>query len=171
MTTADEDKDRRYRLDALLLIVQDELAAAGLPVVPGERPVGVAGAVAAVDLPDLGGVLVDWQVHTVLADAAQEAWGDDPHREGPECAEFNGLLSEIHAAMGEAIRRILTAAGLEVTSSGNDYAPNELLVTRRLAPSPWQARRSAQLSRRHESMRVAWNERHAAERRQAAGED
>ncbi|HET6705555.1 hypothetical protein [Amycolatopsis sp.] len=170
MTTADDDKELRHRLDTLLWIVQEELAAAGVPLAPGERPVGVAGAVVSVDVPDLRGVLVDWRAHDVLLDAGQEAWGDDPHREGPECAAFTRLLSEIHTAMSAAMRRILTAAGLEVTGSGNDYAPGELLVTRRLAPSVWQARRDARSNRRHESMRMAWNERHAAERRQAADE-
>lgn len=170
MTAANDDRNRRHRLDALLGIVQEELAAAGLPVVPGERPVGVAGAVVSLDVPDLRGVLVDWRKHAVLLDAGQEAWGDDPHREGPECAAFSRLLSEIDTAMSEAMRRILTAAGLEVTSSRNDYAPGELLVTRCLAPSVWQARRSARFRRRHESMLAAWNERHAAERRPAPGE-
>ncbi|WP_410632819.1 hypothetical protein [Amycolatopsis sp. cmx-4-83] len=163
------DPERRYRLDALLEVVQAELAAAGLPVGPGERPVGVAGALVSVDVPDLRGVLVEWREHTVLVDLGQQAWGDDPHREGAEAAAFSRLFHEIDTAMSEAMRKILTAAGLEVGSSGNDYAPGELLVTRRLTPSVWQARRDAQNSARHESMRQAWNARHAAGRHPTDG--
>jgi hypothetical protein len=64
MTSAHHDPDRRFRLDVLATLVQEELAAAGLPVVPGEQPVGLAGATVHVDLPDLRGVLVDWREHT-----------------------------------------------------------------------------------------------------------
>ncbi|RSN39937.1 hypothetical protein DMC64_36375 [Amycolatopsis sp. WAC 04197] len=44
-------------METLCDVVQAELAAAGLPVVPGGRPTGVAGAVVSVDLPDLRGCL------------------------------------------------------------------------------------------------------------------
>jgi len=155
--------DRRHELDVLTRIVHEELAAAGLPVVPRERPVGVAGALVSVDLPDLRGVLVEWRPHALLVDGAQEAWGDDPHREGAETPEFSRLLSRIGTAMSEAKQKILPAAGLEVTGSGNEPAPAELLVTRRLAPSAWQARRDARARSRHESMRAAWNARRSAD--------
>jgi hypothetical protein len=62
----------------------------------------------------------------------------------------------VSQAMGEAMRRILTLAGLEVAGAGNDYAPHELLVIRRVAVSPWRARHDATFTRRHESMREAW---------------
>ncbi|MEU4674851.1 hypothetical protein AB0F91_44665 [Amycolatopsis sp. NPDC023774] len=155
--------EQRHRLTALLGIVQSELVAAGLPVVPEANPAGTAGAIAYVDMPDLRGVLVDWKVGDLLADAAQEAWGDDPHREGEEVAAFSRLRSAIGEAMREALFAILTAVGLEVERTANDYAPNELLVTGRLAQSPWRARRDAQVLARHEKMRTAHNERHAAE--------
>ncbi|MFI5586611.1 hypothetical protein ACIA5G_16335 [Amycolatopsis sp. NPDC051758] len=160
---AEHGPDRRQELDVLTRIVQEELAAAGLPVVPRERPVGAAGALVSVDLPDLHGVLVEWRPHALLVDGAQEAWGDDPHREGAETPEFSRLLSQVGTAMSEAMQKILTAAGLEVTGSGNEYTPAELLVTRRLAPSAWQARRTARARSRHESMRLAWNARHSAD--------
>ncbi|WIX97886.1 hypothetical protein QRX60_27810 [Amycolatopsis mongoliensis] len=159
----EHEPSRRQRLDVLTRIVQAEPAAAGLPVVPGERPVGVAGALASVGLPDLHGVLVEWRQHALLLDGGQEAWGDDPHREVPEAAAFSRLLNETGTAMSEAMRKILTAAGLEVTAGGNEYVPGELLVTRRLAPSPWQARCDARAGRRRESMRPARNARHAAD--------
>ncbi|WP_228708344.1 hypothetical protein [Amycolatopsis keratiniphila] len=154
------DSDRRFRLETLCDVVQAELAAAGLPVAPGRLSTG---AVVSVDLPDLRGVLIDWREHAILLDAGQEAWADDPHREGEECAAFSQLMSAIGEAMAEAIRKILTAAGLEVSGTDNDYAPHELLVTRRVAPSVWSVRRDAQFTRRHDSMRAAWSARNAAE--------
>ncbi|MGW4484074.1 hypothetical protein ACWEOE_09565 [Amycolatopsis sp. NPDC004368] len=157
------DPEQRHRLNALLGVVQSELVAAGLPVVPEANPAGTAGAIVYVDVPDLRGVLVDWHVGNLLVDAAQEAWFDDPHREGEEVAAFSRLTSAIGEAMGAAMHAILTAAGLKVERTANDYAPDELLVTGRLAPSPWRARRDAQFLARHEKMVTAHNERHAAE--------
>ncbi|MFF4595275.1 hypothetical protein [Amycolatopsis sp. NPDC001319] len=157
------DPERRHRLNALLGVVQSELVAAGLPVVPEANPDGTAGAIAYVDMPDLRGVLVDWKVGNLLGGAALEAWFDDPHREGEEVAAFSRLSAAIGDAMEEAMFAILTAAGLEVERTANDYARNELLVTGRLAPSPWKARRDAQFLARHEKMVTAHNERHAAE--------
>ncbi|WP_410657528.1 hypothetical protein [Amycolatopsis sp. lyj-112] len=162
-TPAAADSERRFHLEALRDVVQAELAAAGLPVAPGDGPMGTAGAVVTVDVPDLHGVLVDWREHDVLVDAAQEAWFEDPHREGEECAAFKRLLSTIGEAMSTAMRAILTAAGLEVSGTDNDYAPHELLITRRVVPSVWRARRDAQFSRRYESMVAAWKVRNAAE--------
>lgn len=161
-TPAAVGSERRFQLETLRDLVQAELAAAGLPVTPGDGPTGTAGAVVTVDMPDLRGVVVDWREHTVLVDAAQEAWFEDPHREGEECAAFNRLPSSIGEAMSAAMRAILTAAGMEVAGTGNDYAPHELLVTRRVVPSVWRARRDAQFSRRYESMVAAWNVRNAA---------
>ncbi|MEU3627522.1 hypothetical protein BS329_41100 [Amycolatopsis coloradensis] len=105
-----------------------------------------------VDVPDLHGVLVDWREHAVLLDAGQQAWAEDPHREGEEAAAFARLMSTIGEAMSAAMRTILMAAGMEVSGTGNDYAPHELVVTRRVAPSVWRARRDAQFVRRTDSM-------------------
>jgi hypothetical protein len=66
--------------------------------------------------------------------------------------------------MATAMRTILTAAGMEVVATGNDYAPHELLVVQRRVPSVWSARRNAAISRRYEGMQAAWNARHTAER-------
>lgn len=149
-------------MDALREVVLAELAAAGLPA-SSENGVGTAGAVVQLDLPELRGVLVDWREHDILIDASQEAWGEDPNRQGEECAAFSRLLSEIGEAMAEAMRKILTAAGLEVRRTENDYGPHELLVTRRVEPSVWRARRDATFTRRYESMQEAWRKRHAEE--------
>ncbi|GAA4668019.1 hypothetical protein [Amycolatopsis dongchuanensis] len=43
------DPDQRWRLEALASVVQSELVAAGLPVVPNGRPVGAAGAIVTVE--------------------------------------------------------------------------------------------------------------------------
>ncbi|WP_233223950.1 hypothetical protein [Amycolatopsis sp. CA-128772] len=163
MTTADDDKDRRFRLDVLATTVQAELMAAGLPVLSGNDPIGSVGAVVHADVPELRGVTVDWQEHAVFWDASQEAWAEDPLQEGAECAAFGALAVAIGEAMAEAMRKILTAAGLEVADSGDDYAPHQLLVTRRLARSPWQARRDAKFERQQESMHAAWKAKHEAE--------
>lgn len=161
--STDDDRDRRFRLDVLATVVQEELAAAGLPVTPGEQPVGLAGAAVRVERPDLRGVLVDWREHAVLLDASRDAWAEDPLRERGECEAIGQLQVAIGEAMAEAMRKILVAAGLEVTGSGNDYAPDQLLVTRHLVPSPWQARRAAQFERQQESMRAAWQAQHEAD--------
>jgi hypothetical protein len=163
MTTADDDKERRFRLDVLATTVQEELMAAGLPVLSGNDPIGSVGAVVHADVPELRGVTVDWQAHSLFWDASQEAWAEDPHQEGAECAAFGRLAVAVGEAMAEAMRKILTAAGLEVADSGDDYAPYQLLVTRCLARSPWQVRRDAKFERQQESMRAAWNARHQAE--------
>ncbi|MGW7539385.1 hypothetical protein [Amycolatopsis sp. NPDC054798] len=149
-----------HRLEALASIVQDELVAAGLPALPERAPTGMSGAIVAVRRPELDGVLVSWQLGPQLVDAAQQALGDDPHHEGEECAAFSKLTSAINEAMGKAVLEILTAAGLEAARTGDD-APDELLVTRRLAVSPWRARRDAEFETRYEKMLAAWNARHA----------
>jgi hypothetical protein len=161
-TPAATGPGRRLGPNTLRDVVQAELAVAGLPVAPGDHPTGTAGAVVVLDGPDLPGVLVNWREHAILLDAGQEAWADDPHQEGEECAAFSRLLSAIGEAMAEAMRKILTAAGLEVTSSGNDYAPHELRVTGQVARSVWSVRRDAQFDRRHAVKGLAWNARLAA---------
>ncbi|MEU8637816.1 hypothetical protein AB0C38_37020 [Amycolatopsis sp. NPDC048633] len=152
------DPDLSHRMDALAGVVRSELVAAGLPLGPHAD---TAGAVVEVERPYLRGVLVGWREGIVLLDAAQEALGDDPHHEGEECAAFSRLTSAISEAMVEAMRAILTAAGLEVTRDAEDLSPHDLLVTRRLAPSPWRARRDAAFEARHDKMREAWNKRNA----------
>ncbi|WP_372659966.1 hypothetical protein [Amycolatopsis kentuckyensis] len=164
MTSANDDQHRQLRLEVLATLVRQELAAAGLPVIPGDQPVpvGLAGAVVKLDVLDPRGVMVDWQAHAVLLDANRDAWAEDPLREGGECEAIGTMVVTIDAAMAEAMRKILTAAGLEVTGSGNDYAPDQLLVTRCLTPSPWQARRDAKFERQQEAMTAAWQAQHAA---------
>ncbi len=164
MTSANDEQHRRLRLEVLATLVRQELAAAGLPVIPGDQPVpvGLAGAVVKLDVLDPRGVMVDWQAHAVLLDANQDAWAEDPLRERGECEAIGTLVVTIDAAMAEAMRKILTAAGFEVTGSGNDYAPDQLLVTRCLAPSPWQARRDAKFERQQKAMTAAWQAQHAA---------
>lgn len=163
MTPSSADADARHELDVLLLQVRSELAVAGLPVIPEDHPVGTAGALVMVDMPDLSGVLVHWRTHAVLSDAGQEALGDDPLGQGAEARAFRDLNTVIGEAMQQAIRTILSAAGFEVTATGNDYAPFELLVTQRLALSPWQQRRDRRSTDRMDTMRAAWTKHHQDE--------
>lgn len=146
---------RLHRLEALVRIVQDELVAAGLRVIPDPAPTGMSGAIVAVRRPELDGVLVSWQLGPQLVDAAHEAWGDDPHQEHEECAAFAKLTSAIDESMAKAMLAILAAGGLEAARIGSC----DLLVTQRLAVSPWQARRNAEFEARYEKMLAAWNAR------------
>jgi hypothetical protein len=156
---SETDRKTRSRLNILAGFVRAELAAAGLPVTPEDHPSGTSGAVVGIDPMELHGVEVGWRNHAILLDAAQNAWADDPLGEGTEYAAFTRHTTAIGEAMRDALRGILTAAGFEVAGSGNDYAPHDLLVTGRQEISPWQARRDAELGRRHERMRAVWNER------------
>jgi hypothetical protein len=158
------EDDAVHRLDALAGVVRAELAAAGLPVVPDDHPMGTAGARVLVDKPDLRGVLVYWHSHSLLMEAGQAAWADDPMREGAETAAFRELIEGVSEAMSDAMRRILTLAGLEVVGTDNDYAPDELLVVRRVTVSPWRARHDATFTQRYESMQAAWNRHHQEQR-------
>lgn len=164
MTQTPDDDEARHRMDALAGIVRSELAAAGLPVIPEDHPLGTAGALVMVDRPFLRGVLVDWAEHALLVDAGLGALGDDPFHEGAETAALTGLQKVIGDAMQEAMEKILTAAGLEVTRTDHDHTPGQLLVTRRVTVSPWRAWHDAQFVRRYDTMRAAWNERNQAQR-------
>lgn len=135
--------------------VRAELAAAGLPVAPEDHPPGTAGAVVRVDT-DAGAVTVDWALHEVLVSAALDGWADDPERESAESGEFSRQLDAVGAAMRNALREIITAAGYEVSDNPDpDFAPHRLLVTRRLAESPWLERRFARAEKRHDAERAA----------------
>lgn len=158
--TEETPRDVAHRLEALAGIVRSELAAAGLPVIPDDHPIGTAGVTVSIDRPDMLGVLVQWHAHSILMDAGQAAWADDPMREGEEAAAFRNLIEGVSEVMGEAMRRILTLAGLEVVGTNNDYAPHESLVIRRETVSPWRARHDATFTRRYESMLAAWNRHH-----------
>ncbi|MET9267693.1 hypothetical protein [Amycolatopsis sp. NPDC004079] len=146
-----------HRLETLVRIVQNELVAAGLRVIPDPAPTGMSGAIVAVRRPELDGVLVSWQLGPQLVDAAHAAWGDDPHHEHEECAAFAKLRSAIDESMAKAMLAILAAGGLEAAR----IESCDLLVTQRLAVSPWQARRTAEFEARYEKMLAAWNARNA----------
>ncbi|MFB9927763.1 hypothetical protein ACFORO_39155 [Amycolatopsis halotolerans] len=59
--------------------------------------------------------------------------------------------------MAKAMLAILAAGGLEAAR----IESCDLLVTQRLAVSPWQARRTAEFETRYEKMLAAWNARNA----------
>jgi hypothetical protein len=88
--------------------------------------------------------------------AALDGWADDPERESAESGEFSRQLDAVGAAMRNALREIITAAGYEVSDNPDpDFAPHRLLVTRRLAESPWLERRFARAEKRHDAERAA----------------
>ncbi|MEV6902821.1 hypothetical protein [Amycolatopsis sp. NPDC051372] len=166
----DDDYLSRLSLRSLAEMVKSELVAAGLPVTPGQLVEFTAGAEVLIEESD-NRVTVDWNTHTILTDATQDAWGDDPFWEGPEAAAFNRLNNAIFETMQDSMYTILTAAGFEVAKETDpDFTPHRLLVTRRLAMSPWQTRRDAHFDSRRERKVAAWNQRHEDERR-ATGKD
>jgi hypothetical protein len=117
--------DELAGMEALALRVRNELAAAGLPVVPDLNPVLAGGAVVEVDdgADMAAGVFAGWSASPRLRECTSHAFGlrllDDP------------LLrhsSQIAAAMMQAMAAILTSAGFTVEDANNEYRPHELRV-------------------------------------------
>ncbi|WP_370938005.1 hypothetical protein [Amycolatopsis sp. cg13] len=158
MTTEPFPSSPPVRLEVLADIVRDELLAAGLPLTHRAG----AGAAVSVDSPDHRGVVVHWQQSSQFNDALMAAWGDDPHHEGEEFAAFTKQGDAVREAMAEALLEILTAAGFAARRIDSAHVSDEILVTQRLATSPWQARRSARSAARMDKMQAAWAARSAA---------
>ncbi|MGW7539384.1 hypothetical protein [Amycolatopsis sp. NPDC054798] len=159
MTQDPTPASRITRLEILADIVRDELLAAGLPL---KHAWTDAGASVSVDKPDLRGVVVDWYQSSQFSDALMAAWGDDPHHEGEEFAAFTKQADAVREAMADALLAVLTAAGFEARRIDSAHVSSEILVTRRLADSPWRARRSARDAARMDKMHAAWAARAAA---------
>lgn len=126
-------KQARTKLEFLGLNIQDELAFAGLPLVPsfgGLAPAEAIGAQVFVAPGEPTGVLVGWQY--------PGASGDLTHR-----------------TVLAAIAEILTAAGWPVTEHGTDH----LLVRSKGEFSPWHAWHHDQSERRDQRWRDAVNAR------------
>lgn len=140
------------RLEVLADIVRDELLAAGLPLTHGGADAGTA---VSVDRPDHRGVVVRWYQSSQFSDALMAARGDDPHHEGEEFAAFTKQADTVRKAMAEALHEILTAAGLAAERIDGAHVSDEILVTQRLAASPWQARRFSRDAERTDKMQAA----------------
>jgi hypothetical protein len=118
--------DELAGMEALACRVRNELAAAGLPVLPpGMNPVLAGGAEVMVDggADMAGGVFAGWSASPRLRACTSRAFRlrllDDP------------LLrhsSEIAAAMMQAMAAILTSAGFTVEDANDEYRPHQLRV-------------------------------------------
>ena len=146
------DAETQARRVALADAVREDLAAAGLPVVPGGDGFDTDlshGAKVYVDQftdEDGGGVFVGWSSHYVVEAAAGEAVMLGAAEDDPAIM-FSGKVAE---AMQDAIAAILVAAGYSVETDVNDYAPYDLLVLGRERQESWRSWLSQQLDRLQE---------------------
>src|SRR5262249_3118721 len=106
-------------MEVLASAVRNELAAAGLPVLPpGLDPVLAGGAEMHIDdgAGAAGGVFVGWPANPRLEACVKRAFGlkqlDDPVRRHSFA---------IGAAMMQAMAAILTSAGFSVEDAGDEY--------------------------------------------------
>lgn len=156
---APADAEVLARRTALATAVREELAAAGLPVVPHDgNPSVAAGAHVYVDTLDDesgGGVFVEWEVHFVPSSAAVDALSTGS-RENDPCIQLTGTAK---SAMQDAIAEILSAAGYAVAKDVNDMAPFQLMVRERQPRSSWRAWLDAQTTRREETLTATFGNR------------
>ncbi|MER7846040.1 hypothetical protein ABTZ03_19040 [Kitasatospora sp. NPDC096077] len=117
------------RYERLAQRARDELAAAGLPVVPAGLDDGLAvGAAVRISAwnqhfgedPE---VLVSWYPSALLRSSA--AADREPGGE-PTAAAVQG--GRVQAAMATAVTEVLSAAGFTVRDRGDDHAPFDVLV-------------------------------------------
>ncbi|MEU8465166.1 hypothetical protein [Streptomyces sp. NPDC029003] len=113
-------------LEALARKVRDELAAAGLPVLPaGLNPVLSGGA--EVDVDDgadaAGGVFVGWQASPRSRACASHAFRTG-HLDDPVVRHS----SAIGIAMMQAMSAVLASAGFGVEDARDEYRPHQLRV-------------------------------------------
>jgi hypothetical protein len=117
--------DELAGMEVLARRVRNELAAAGLPVIPDVNPVLAGGAEVEVDRGrDMSGdVFVEWFASPRLRECTSRAFSlwqlDDP------------LLrhsSQIAAAMMQAMAAILTSAGFTIEDANYEYRSHQLRV-------------------------------------------
>ncbi|WP_345473170.1 hypothetical protein [Actinoallomurus oryzae] len=131
--------------------MREELAAAGLPLVPQDgHPSLSTGAHVYVDPLDDesgGGVFVEWKVHYVLSSAALDALSEGGQANDPSI-RFAGRAK---GAMQTAMAEILSAAGYTVAKD-NDEAPYQLMVKDQTPNPSWRAWLHTQTTRREETL-------------------
>jgi hypothetical protein len=112
--------ETRRRWSRLAEDVSTELAAAGLPVVPGMDARVSAGVSVAIDpgADAAGGVYVEWRLHPWLTSAVRECTLQ--HQLEAPVVRYGAHVADV---MREAIRQILATGGFTVHES-----PNELLA-------------------------------------------
>lgn len=152
--------------------VREELAAAGLPLVPddaGFDPSVAVGAHVYVDTLDDesgGGVFVEWKPHFVLRSAAMEALSEG--REDDPSIRLAGTAS---SAMQDAMAEVLSMAGFTVTKDANDMAPFHLQVNDRTPRPSWRDWLDAQTARFQENLITTARTRPSAEQDPQLGHD
>ena len=155
-TPAPADAKVLARRTALAAAVREELAAAGLPLVPQDgNPSVSAGAHVYVDPLDDesgGGVFVEWRVHFVLSSAAMDALSEGGQASDPSI-RFAGRAK---GAMQDAMAEILSAAGYTVAKDVNDLAPYQLLVRERHPSPSWRDWLHKQTTHREETLRATF---------------
>ncbi|MFB9830659.1 hypothetical protein [Actinoallomurus acaciae] len=158
-TPAPADAEVMARRTVLAAAVRDELAAAGLPLVPQDgNPAVGAGAHVYVDSLDDesgGGVFVEWRVHFVLSSAALDALSAGGQASDP-AIRFAGRAK---GAMQDAIAEILSAAGYTVAKDVNDLTPYQLMVRERHPSPSWRDWLHAQTEHREETLRTTLHNR------------
>ncbi|GLY87822.1 hypothetical protein [Actinoallomurus iriomotensis] len=158
-TPAPADAEVLARRTALATAVREDLAAAGLVVVPhdGIPSVG-AGAHVHVDTLDDesgGGVFVEWKVHFVLSSAAMDALSAGGRENDPSIR----LAGRAKGAMRDAMAEILSVAGYTVAKNADDMAPYQLMVSERHPSPSWREWLDTQTARRQEKLTATSNTR------------
>ncbi|OLF14819.1 hypothetical protein [Actinophytocola xanthii] len=145
-TPARADVETMARRTALAHAVQEDLAAAGLPVDTGttafHAAVGSGASVSVSELADENGVFVLWRTHHVLRAAVLTALSEGREHDSP-AVHHSG---EAQRAMQNAMAEILTATGCTVIKDFDDMSPFVLKVVDRTPPTgpSWQAWLDAQ---------------------------
>ncbi|TDC55573.1 hypothetical protein E1281_11970 [Actinomadura sp. KC345] len=151
--------DTVARRTALARAVQDDLGAAGLPVVPEDADSSVsAGARVTIDpLSDEegGGVFVRWEVPYMLKSAAMDALSEGRRAGDPSIMLSVGASD----AMRDAIAEILTIAGYDVQKDTDDMAPELLAVLSRRPGPSWRDWLHDQTARRQKALMATARER------------
>jgi hypothetical protein len=123
--------DELAGMEVLARWVRNELAAAGLPVIPDVNPVLAGGAEVEVDpgRDVSGGVFVGWSASPRLRECAGRTFS---------LRQLNDPLlrhsSQIAAAMTQAMAAILTSAGFTVEDANDEYRSDQLRVVSGPAP-------------------------------------
>ncbi|MEU6081972.1 hypothetical protein [Streptomyces sp. NPDC047108] len=117
--------ETRRRWGMLAEDVSTELAAAGLPVVPGMDARVSAGVRVAIDPGSdaSGGVYVEWRIHPWLASAITRCTLQ--HQAEAPVVRYGAHVADV---MREAIRQILTTGGFTVHESPNELVAHMLYV-------------------------------------------
>jgi hypothetical protein len=151
------DAETIARRSALAQAVQEDLAAAGLPITTGSTGFETALAAGAhvffdhLDDQSGGGVFVEWNVHHVLRSAALTAVTEG--RSDHPTVVHSGAAAR---AMQDAIAEILTATGCTIRKNYSDLEPFQLRVIARNPQPSWRDWIDDQTDARAAAMRATY---------------